>query len=551
MDYNTYYFSDNENKYLYSIIIFLILFAIVNACYPLLTQDDPLLFANIAKQIYMNNDWINLKFHENDWLDKPHFLFWMVAISYKIFGVSSFAYIFPGLLFYFIGAYFTFLLANRLYSLKYALISVIIYFSSLHLVISAYDVRAEAYILGELIPACYFWYSYYYKSKISYLLGGAIFSGLAIMTKGIFLLIPIFSGIFFIALYMKNILSLFKLKWVMAYLLIMILITPEIYSLYLQFDLHPEKFVFNKNSVSGIKWFFIGSQVGRFLNSGEIVQSKYNDYFYFLHTLLWAILPWTLLFIATIYTTLKEFRHNLEKEKIIYLLGSILPIFIIFSISSFKLDHYTNIIIPFIAILSSTIFIDLQYEKKGSRLIFYFHMGIFYTLFILVAVLIYLIFGYVWDFIFVSVGILTIFIIKEFKWKIQLIMYSVLSVLIVMSFLFIVFSKIFIKYEAGYQISKITNHDNFMVIDYKVNSLTLNFYAKGKYLFINNEKDLLTLKKPFFLVTDKEHINEFKFSPNIVYTVTGTTIDKFTKYYLNKNKFEQILKTYYLIKVNN
>lgn len=548
---NSYFFSDIENKYLYYIIAFLVLFSIANTFYPLLTQDDPLLFANIAKHIYINNDWVNLKFHNNDWLDKPHFLFWMTAISYKIFGVNSFAYIFPGLIFYFNGAYFTFLLANRLFTLKHALVSVIIYFSSFHLMLSAYDVRAEVYIIGELMPACYFWYLYYYNSKISYLLLGAIFSSLAVMTKGIFLLIPIFSGVFVLSLYTKNIFSLFRMKWILAYLLIIILSIPEIYTLYLQFDLHPEKFVFNKNSVSGVKWFLVGSQIGRFFNNGEIVQNNYNDYFYFLHTLLWAILPWTLLFITTIYTVFKNFRNSLEKETIIYILGSILPIFIIFSISSFKLDHYINIIIPFISILSAIIFMDLQYEKRSSRLIYYFHIGFFYTIFILVAILNYFIFGYVCDVIFISLGFIIIFFIKKFKWKMQLISYAVFSIIIVMSFLLLVFSKIFIKYEAGYQISKITNRENLKIIDYKVNSLTLNFYTNNNYAFINNENDLLTLNKPFFLITDSEHLNELKFLPKIVYKVQGTTIDKFAKFYLNKNKFAQVLKTYYLIRVDN
>jgi hypothetical protein len=82
----------------------------------------------------------------------------------------------------------------------------------------------------------------------------------------------------------------------MALVLLTVIFTiPEIYALYIQFDLHPEKVVFNKQHVSGIKWFLWDSQFGRFTNDGPITR-KQGDVFFFIHTLLWAFAPWCLLF---------------------------------------------------------------------------------------------------------------------------------------------------------------------------------------------------------------------------------------------------------------
>jgi 4-amino-4-deoxy-L-arabinose transferase-like glycosyltransferase len=131
-----------------------------------------------------------------DWLDKPHFPFWITALSFKIFGINSFAYILPGFIFNLIGAYYTYKLANYLYKNQdIALLSTLIYLTIFHLMISAIDVRAEAYLLGQIIPAVYYWLNYDDKFSWKYLLLGAFFTGLALMTKGIFVVITIVSGI--------------------------------------------------------------------------------------------------------------------------------------------------------------------------------------------------------------------------------------------------------------------------------------------------------------------------------------------------------------------
>lgn len=66
-------------------------------------EPDGALYATISKHIALKGEWFNLYGDGHDWLDKPHFPFWMAALSFKIFGITSFAYKLPAFLFLVMG----------------------------------------------------------------------------------------------------------------------------------------------------------------------------------------------------------------------------------------------------------------------------------------------------------------------------------------------------------------------------------------------------------------------------------------------------------------
>src|SRR5664279_4587409 len=67
-------------------------------------EPDGCLYAMISKTMVLSGDYINLKVEGKDWLDKPHFPFWMVALSFKLFGIYGFTYKLPAFIFWLIGA---------------------------------------------------------------------------------------------------------------------------------------------------------------------------------------------------------------------------------------------------------------------------------------------------------------------------------------------------------------------------------------------------------------------------------------------------------------
>jgi len=188
-----------ESPFLFSKKIFYLLLGtgfILNATglFNEILEPDSALYASIAKQIALSNDWINLVGDGSDWLDKPHFPFWMAALSFKIFGINAFAYKLPSFLFWLLGARFTFLLARQLFNGTIAAMAVLIHIASLHTVIANFDVRAEGYLTGCTIAAIYYICRADSSKKIGYIVLAALFTACAVMTKGVFILCTIAGG---------------------------------------------------------------------------------------------------------------------------------------------------------------------------------------------------------------------------------------------------------------------------------------------------------------------------------------------------------------------
>ena len=100
--------------------IYILLFALLGFVYACglfvpLMDNDSAHHANIALRMYLTGDYVNLVDYGKDYLDKPHFHFWLSAFSYEIFGVTGFAYKLPSFLFTILGTYSVFRLGKLLY----------------------------------------------------------------------------------------------------------------------------------------------------------------------------------------------------------------------------------------------------------------------------------------------------------------------------------------------------------------------------------------------------------------------------------------------------
>lgn len=337
-------------------------------------SNDPALYAAISKRMALTNDYWNLYVYGIDWLDKPHFPFWMAAFSFEIFGVSEWSYRLPALLLVLLGAFYTYLLAKKIYNVNIAQIAVLVLLSAQHLLMSNTDVRAEPYLLAMLIGSVYHFYNLFQRFSFIDLLLGSLMAGCAAMTKGIYGLVPIATAIVGHAIFIKQCKELFRWRWVLAMLFTAVFILPEVYAVYIQFDKHPQKIVFGKTSVSGIKWFLWDSQFSRFVNTGPITR-KTGDPFYYIHTLLWAFAPWCLLFYYVLAKNIASIFRKRKLEEYISL-SAIIPILLLFSFSKFQLNFYTNILFPFFSILTAS-FIYSGFSAVERN--FYIISQIFYS----------------------------------------------------------------------------------------------------------------------------------------------------------------------------
>jgi 4-amino-4-deoxy-L-arabinose transferase-like glycosyltransferase len=340
---------------------------------PIINGGDSITYAALSQHIALSNDWANLMLDGKDWLDKPHMPFWITALSFELLGVSTFAYILPGFLFHIIGGYYTYRIARLFYSREAAWLSVLVYVSVFHLMDSSIEVKAETYLTGFIMGACYYWLRYDAQARLKYLLLGAAFTAGAVMTKGVFTLITITSGLVILWMYRRQWSKLWSVKWWLAFGLSLLFTAPELIALYLQFDAHPEKVVFGQTNVSGIKFFLWDSQFGRFFNAGPIQDTSGGGHpFYFVLVFLWAFLPWVAVFFAAMFDGVRKFAQRAVEENagFVFLCGAFFVTFALFSATSFQLDHYTVILFPFAAILCGKFLSDrIQNLHEGRALL--------------------------------------------------------------------------------------------------------------------------------------------------------------------------------------
>jgi 4-amino-4-deoxy-L-arabinose transferase-like glycosyltransferase len=551
-------------------------------------EPDGALYATIAKHIANTNDWINLWGNGSDWLDKPHLPFWLAAISFKLFGISAFSYKLASFVCWLVAVLYCYKLSAKIYSIRIAQLATIIYITALHVILSNADVRAEGYLTTFILAATYYIYKAYTDNKFIDILLAALFCAGAIMTKGIFTIVTITSGLIIYWIKNKEWKEFIKLKWYLFVILLFIFILPELYCLYTQFDLHPEKIIFGKTHVSGIHFFFWDSQFGRFANNGPIKGS--GDIFFFLHTTLWAFLPWSVILLiillgSLLATLINSLLFSFPKSRVLnyvvvllssfkkqtslykhglIISGSALITFLLFSFSKFQLPHYIVIIFPHLAMIIAYWLLERSTEKMLLRI-----NTVQTVLYILLSVLVITIVYYT--------GFISIIVPIGFCITIALITFSdkqsyLLSICkksigfaVLFAFFFnCMFYHTLLKYQAGMMAGKWMN-ENYKdkpVVMYQCNDYSFEFYCKGnvgrldtsaflkqrEFVSSTYKLQLPVYKDTLFFFTPLKRINELiKYLPDDKITVLNSFsnfhVSQVTLPFLNKETRKNVLDT--------
>jgi 4-amino-4-deoxy-L-arabinose transferase-like glycosyltransferase len=491
-------------KWLYLFIGIAVLVNFSGLFVPIIGPDGTL-YASIAKTMAQRNNFVDLFAYGKDWLDKPHFPFWIAALSFKLFGITTWAYKLPGILFLLMGALYTYLFGKALYNKQIGLWATLILLTAQHIILSNNDVRAEPYLTGLIIAAVYHLYKAHTANSYWQLLWGCLFTACAIMTKGMFAVIPIggaVAGHFIITSQWKELLNI---KWLVAVVLVLIFILPELYCLNQQFDLHPEKLIFDRHNVSGIRFFFWDSQFGRFFNTGPIKGN--GDPSFFIHTTLWAFLPWSVLLFVAIYQFIKKGIKNVQAAEWYCISGSLLT-FLLFSASKFQLPHYLNIVYPFFAILTA----QYLYKVQGLKSVKAIRVTQTVIIALLLVVICILHYFYQPDTFTVATGICLFIILIALLFLPQsitsttvskIVLRTLLASFLINIYLNTVFYNSLLKYQAGSEAGMWINENNpqklpVVQLDDEYVS-AMNFYIGSPILTITDDRAESYPTKPFML----------------------------------------------------
>ncbi len=369
-------------------IFFIVVIAMVGSYFAGLSIDvtrDAGKYATVSKEIFQNNNFINITINGEAYDQKPPMLFWLGAAGFTIGRVSNFWFKLPILLLIFLGFYWAFRLGKSLYNTRVGyLTAIMLGFSFIYFMYSS-DIHTDTPLQAFVTLALWQLAEFVQTRKTKNMIFGFVGIGLAMLSKGpIGAAIPAFAVVGHILL-KRDFKFLLDYRWYVGIVIAFVVATPAMIGLMNQFGWE------------GIKFFFWDNNVGRI--TGSYVHSI-NDPFYYFHNLLYLFIPWSLLFFTSVFFEFKMLVKTRFHTAEYFTFSGIWIYFIILNSANFQMPNYIFSIVPLIAVLTAKwVDISLGSNRKIFKIFFTIQNVVVGLLWILVFVLAIYVFPYpVWYF---------------------------------------------------------------------------------------------------------------------------------------------------------
>ncbi|MFL5772586.1 MAG: ArnT family glycosyltransferase [Flavisolibacter sp.] len=532
--------------------------------FPLMDKDAAH-HANIALHMYEHNDYLSLVDRGSDYLDKPHFLFWSSLVSFKIFGVNSFADRLPAVIYSLVSIWSTYKLARHLSNRTTAKIAAIMLATAQAFVLSVMDARMETPLTASIIFGLWQLVVYVDHRKFINLLLGALGAAIAFSTKGWIGPVVIFISLFFYILLQKkwNVFASVK-TWLFIPLFILF-ISPVLYAYYVQYDLHPEKIIRGKANRSGIRFILWDQLFERSQGFDQGRKGRNSDYFFLYHTFLWAFFPWCVFaLMALVYwfrrmLGRKKWRHpfNFAALAFAFLLFTI-------SFSKFKMPHYIIMLLPLAALFTAPYLRYVLSFRKGIRFFYPFQL-VFAALVIPVAIALnYYFFPpqnfFVWIFGTLLLLILAFILVRRNSNKAVKILYITVGLSLVLNFFMNYnFFPSLLRYQGGNELAAQMEHQGINIPDDQIvliesDAHSFDFYRKHNHAVIGIENFPAAYNgnsDKYFLLSTK-HVHELKkdgFDVKAVVSHVDYNVTTVKMQFLNPATRNETLDTLMLAKI--
>lgn len=558
--------SDRSRK-VYFLLFGLVLIAVyIPGLFIPLMDNDSAHHANIALHMHLTGNYAYLIDSGKHYLDKPHLLFWLAAFSYKVFGVTTFAYKLPSFLFTILGTYSTYRLGVLLYNKETGRLAALIVSTACAYVLANNDVRMDAILTASIIFATWQLCEYVNFRKTGNLILAALGLALGFATKGMIGAVVPAVSIFFYLLYQRNWNMLFHWKWGLLILFFFVFISPVLYSYYVQFDLHPEIEVRGKTGNSGVK-FILWEQNFERMQGENFTKNTNNDYFFFYHTFLWAFLPWCLLAIFAVVSRLKAFitaRFRYRPALEFLTLGSLIVFVNLFSVSKFKLPHYLNVLFPLFAIVLAAYLYERKDNFKRYRLFWKVQIFVLIVTVLLACLLMFWVFpvAKIWvgvvSFVLFLLWISPLFI-KNLPVPSRLILWTVFGAVFTFFTLNANFYAQLLTYQAGNELAEVSKKkglDQKRIFTFQMRDISYSFDFYTSYLHdsisLRGINAAMANKERFWVLTDeagKEVLEDRKIPFSQVLSHRDFRITRLKGGFLNPNTRNEYTSHLYLIRL--
>ena len=356
-----------EDKFQYVIAILLLIVYAGALFFPLMDKDAAR-HANVALKMYETGEYWKLIERNTNYLDKPHLLFWGSLLSYKLFGVNTFAVRLPHIIYALIAVYSTYKLTKHLSDKTTAKLAALMLATAQAFVLAIADARMETPLTAGIIFGLWHLVVFIDRRRLINIVLAALGLAVAFSTKGWVGPVIAFISAFFYVLLNKKWAVFIQAKTWLFLPFFLLFISPVLYSYYLQFDLHPEIVVRGTSGHSGVKFILWEQNFERFdgdrFAPGEGGRNK--EYFFLYHTFLWAFFPWSIAACAALFFWAKRviYKKKWRSPFSFAPLSFFLVLFLI-SFSNFKMPHYIIMLFPLAAMMTAPYLrVALSYAKS-------------------------------------------------------------------------------------------------------------------------------------------------------------------------------------------
>ena len=367
---------------------------------------DAAQYAYMSMEMLQHDSFLVVKDRYEDYLDKPPLLFWLSALSYKVFGISAFAYKLPATLIALASSVATYRVARLLYDRYVGLLSVGIQLTLFSYVTFLSDLRTDALLSSFCMVAIYGILYYLDRKKWKYFFIGFVGIAGAMLSKG-----PMGCMLPVLALschwmYQRKWRCFFRWEWLLGVFVVLLLLFPMMYGLYVQ------------HGIEGLEFYFWTQSFGRITGQNTTWRDD-TTFFFFMHTFLWAFLPWTFYFLYGLYTKARRLFSRQGRLPELLTLGGGLVAFFVLSLSKYKLPHYIYVIFPLFSIFTAQAILGLLRENKPVVRRILYTTGFVMSLLTLcfVALIVFYIFPSVMYGILYLFLLLALLVFLFFSWK--------------------------------------------------------------------------------------------------------------------------------------
>ncbi len=303
------------------IILTIINFLIPIGFFPLFDYDEGA-FSEATREMIENKDYITTYLNGELRFDKPIFIYWLQAISIKIFGLNEFALRFPSSIAAIFWALSIYLFTKKYFSEKIAIIATLFMISSLQINMIAKAAIADSLLNLNITLSLFFTFAYIKEKREKFLLLAYFFIAIGTLTKGpVAIMIPLITTFLFM-LIKRDLKEFFNIIFNLKGILIFLIIAMPWYII--------EYIKEGQNFIDG---FFLKHNLERFNSSLEGHSGKY---YYFFIVIIIGLLP----FSGYIINVFKNIKKIIFDDRLLFLFIWFTFVFIFFSFSNTKLPHY-------------------------------------------------------------------------------------------------------------------------------------------------------------------------------------------------------------------